>query len=179
MDVHCRQLQNTVIEFNVNFTDNVAECVKLWRKVKQILLSAAFEETDAIAVVYNFDDEKSYLESSEYKIIEDIIKNGTRYLILSTDKWKIKDLEDLALDMEFELGQLWFTDRRGGDMIDDVIKLIDECVLSEGYPSTKLEMLGCVADGKSVIWLNPKSVPFEKAVMMLENMSGVNLKKEK
>ena len=150
----------------------IPDFVKKWNEVKSLILSKAFENRDAISIIQLVDED--YFDAVGYEKKE-IIDKDTKYLILSSTTWRSDILKDMMNYMEFELAKQWFIERKAEENVNETIKLVNDLQFTIEN-DTKLELFGCVEDGKEIVWLNPnfeyQSKVFE-ALNRLENVTIV------
>lgn len=123
-----------------------------WKEAKSSILNNAFEGRSAVSVIQLIDED--YFPDTGY-VKRSIIEKDAKYLILSSTNWNEYSLTDMINYMEFHLAKQWFIEQKAEDNLQETIQLINDLQFTIEN-ETHLELLGCVNDGKEIIWFNPK-----------------------
>ena len=171
LTIHITRNENYVL-FDFSHTGNkIQEFTSLLDEIRSLILSAAFGGRDAISIVQPAHRDDCFDDLNYTK--KEFFDGDTKYLILSSSSWDKVCLKRMAIDfMEYELGMLWFVERKAEEALKETIKLIGKLHLII-EAEKNLELFGCVCDGEEIIWLNPNLEFSSKVFQALHSLPEV------
>lgn len=166
--MHLEQISNS-------FHDHVK-----WDKTKQEVLAMVMKSNAGCLVSDSFTLNDNPFHHHDFLSLCDFhkihrhsaFKEDVYYLF--KDHWPMTELDDIATGRPFALSRLWMLPNFGYKMsraeaeefwkhIDDLTRDHDSLPLE----NLKIEAIGCIYDGNSILWTHPKA---EKVDLFVENL---------
>nr|KAG5705639.1 hypothetical protein BaRGS_026578 [Batillaria attramentaria] len=140
-----------------------------WHQIRQKLVTTAFSGRPATVFVRQPPLENlSGVLKMPAACLETV--NDTQYELYTQDSFEDRQLKGVTDSVDFELSSVWVAGgpvkRDAGDSghTRESVEAAEKCEMEEALPETSREVCVCVADGSTVIWLNPHAARRESVL---------------